>query len=310
MKNGKISTDGIFLIDKRAGETSFGVVKNIRSSLHIEKVGHAGTLDPFASGLLIILLNRGTKLSPFLMAGKKIYHATIRLGVETDTLDPTGRVVSTHTVPKFGLEEIRSTIKRFVGKIDQIPPAFSAVKHQGVRAYRLARKGLNFELKKRQVTVYELKVLAVELPDVTIEVKCSGGTYIRSLAADIGKALRTGGHLKSLRRTASGSFNVKDAVNSQDISDKQALPLLTNKLITLNEALTDMPAVVIDRPLADKVRQGYQPSWEELKIEPDSGNPENLFYKAVRKGELIAIMNIKKSRGVDHGKVRIERVLG
>ena len=178
--------DGILLVNKIKGETSHDVVKKVKAAFGLKncKVGHAGTLDPFATGLLIILLGQGTKLSRFIMSEDKVYRGTMRLGVETDTLDCTGSVVHKVTVSELGIEQIREKARQFVGEIEQLPPVYSAVKYKGTRAYKLARRGEEMSLKKRNVTVYSLRILSVDLPDVTMEVRCSSGTYIRSLAAD------------------------------------------------------------------------------------------------------------------------------
>ena len=192
--------EGIILVDKGEGETSFDVVKKIKKALGIKKVGHAGTLDPFATGLLIVLVGQGTKLAPYLMSGKKTYRGTLRLGVETDTQDPTGHTVSTRPVPEISLEEIRRHALGFTGEIEQVPPAFSAVRHQGKRAYEFARKGIAIDLKKRRVRIHSLEVLGVALPEITFQVVCSGGTYVRTLAADLGKQMGPGAHLRELRR--------------------------------------------------------------------------------------------------------------
>ncbi|MEJ2723944.1 MAG: tRNA pseudouridine(55) synthase TruB, partial [Deltaproteobacteria bacterium] len=204
--------DGIILIDKAERESSFSAVRKLRKIFMIRKVGHAGTLDPFASGLLIMLLGQGTKLSAYLMGQAKSYRATVRLGIETDTMDHTGRIVRTRPVPPLDPDDIRKKAQHFEGNIDQVPPAFSALKLDGKRSYALARMGVPVELKKRRVTIHSLEIVSVELPEVTFLVTCSGGTYVRSLAADLGEAVGTGGHLTALRRLSSGPFSVKEAL--------------------------------------------------------------------------------------------------
>ena len=302
-------TDGILLIDKIEGETSIGVVKKVRRLMKVGKVGHAGTLDPFASGLLIILLGRGTKLSRFIMSENKIYLATIRLGVETDTLDHTGRVVSISDVPEINQEYIQERAQGFVGEdIEQVPPSYSAVKYRGKRAYKLARSGFQIDLHKRKVTVHSIRILSVKLPDVAMEVRCSGGTYIRSLAADLGRSLGTGGHLRSLRRLASGSFEVQHALSSREISTKLDRSIFGEKVIPLRAALPSMHEIEVEELLAEKVRHGYQPTREELTISPNVTGIENGHIKLVRRGHLVAIAKILKSEGGGHNEVRIERV--
>jgi tRNA pseudouridine55 synthase len=304
--------DGILPVDKTEGETSHDVVKKVKSALGLKgcKVGHAGTLDPFATGLLIILLGQGTKLSRFIMSQDKVYLGTMRLGVETDTLDCTGSVVCTGIVPELGIEQIRDKARQFVGEIEQSPPIYSALRYKGTRAYKLARRGEEICLKKRNVTVYSLTIYSVDLPDVTMGVKCSSGTYIRSLAADLGKCLGPGGHLTSLRRLASGTFKSEDALSSGEllIKDRERFSVLRDKVIPLRAALPGMQEINVRDLLAKKVRHGYQPVLEDFAGEWDMAGFEDCNVKLVRDGELVAIMKANKSEGVDHGKIRIERV--
>jgi tRNA pseudouridine55 synthase len=260
------SYDGIILIDKEEGKTSFGVVKAIRRLLKVKKVGHAGTLDPFATGLLIVLLGQGTKLSNYLMAGDKAYQATMRLGVETDTQDLTGRVVKRCLVPQFEPEFIKKVALRFVGEIEQVPPLFSAVNYRGKRAYELARKGIKMDLQKRRVKVHSLAITSIDLPDVTMKVACSRGTYVRSLAADLGKELGPGAHLKSLRRLCSGPFSVKDTQSLENVEHLSRDRLVPQRIIPLREALPDMKEAEVDGGMAQRIRNGHQPGCEEVAM--------------------------------------------
>ncbi len=310
--------DGILLVDKIEGETSHGVVKKVRSVLHRGKgykVGHAGTLDPFATGLLVILLGQGAKLSRFMMAGEKEYLATLELGIETDTLDPTGRVTAVHDVPNLSFDHIRHTVNRYVGRIRQTPPAYSAVKYQGSRAYALARKGVAFSLKEREVTVHSISIVSVDLPDITMRIRCAGGTYIRSLAADLGRDLGTGGRLKTLRRLKSGLFHVLTAMPSQDILPGMEARILLERGVSLRRALPDMCEIELDGMLAGKVRQGYQPFWSELACinETDDGRrisvigDQERLIKLISGDKLVAIAK-KRDGGGGHEKVTYERV--
>jgi len=302
------ASDGILLVDKQEGETSYEVVKRARRSLKIRKVGHAGTLDPFATGLLILLLGQGTKLSQFLMAGKKTYMSTLRLGVETDTLDLTGRVVRTNFVPNVTLEQVQAKSLGFVGNIEQVPPVYSAVKHGGTRAYKLARDGVQVSLKKRLVRVHSLQIISVQLPDITMKVTCSSGTYIRTLAADLGRALGPGGHLTSLRRLASGPFGVQNAISSRDIIAETNRTALWDKIIPLAAALPDMRAIQVHDLLAKKIRYGYQPSWDELHAGLDLAQCKDGYVKVVTHNELVAIINVKNHNEVGHGELKVMRV--
>ncbi len=290
----EVSPDGILLIDKEEGKTSFDAVRMIKRILKSKKTGHAGTLDPFASGLLIILLGQGTKLSSHIMGGKKKYRAEIRLGIETDTLDPTGSIIKEVPVPDMGDESIAGVIAGFTGVIDQVPPAFSALKVNGERAYKLARKGIEVELKKREVTVYSIDIIDIRLPLITLDIFCSAGTYIRSLAADIGEKLGTAAHLKNLRRLSSGLFNIDDALASKDL-DAVNSEVILNSVIPLHESLPEMTTVNLEHHLAEKVRNGYRPSWEELTENIEPPGIGNGYVKLVTDSSLVAIVEIEKS---------------
>lgn len=228
----------ILLIDKEAGWTSFDVVAKIRNITGEKKVGHAGTLDPFATGLLIILVGKAaTKRQAEFMKMDKEYEATLELGKVSTTgdlegiitpyshsgLDPESRE---HTKRKeqpdscFRRNDIQEVLKKFIGEIEQVPPTYSAIKVKGKRAYELARKGIEPELKPRKVKIYDIKILNYTWPFLTIRVKCSSGTYIRSLAKDIGEALGTGAYLKELQRTRIGKFSVKDAKSIAELNQK------------------------------------------------------------------------------------------
>ncbi len=290
----EVCPDGILLIDKEEGITSFDAVRMIKKILKCKKTGHAGTLDPFASGLLIILLGQGTKLSSHIMGGKKKYRAEIRLGIGTDTLDPTGLIIKEAPVPDMGLETVASVIAGFTGVIEQVPPAFSALKVNGERAYNLARKGIEVELKKREVTVYSIDIVDIRLPLVMLDVTCSSGTYIRSLAADIGKELGTVAHLKNLRRLSSGLFNVGDAHFSKEL-DSMGSEVVLNHIIPLHESLPDMKTINLGHHLAEKVRNGYRPSWGELTENIDASEIYNGYLKLVFNSRLVAVMEIDRS---------------
>jgi tRNA pseudouridine55 synthase len=202
--------EGLLLVDKPAGITSHDAVDLLRRALGTRKVGHSGTLDPPASGLLLVGVGRATRLLRFLGDLPKLYEGTGVLGVETTTLDATGDVVRASEV-RPSEEDLRSAMQRLVGEIEQVPPAFSAVKVGGQRLYRAARRGLELEAPPRRVTVYAFTVRRFRAPRFEFRVRCSGGTYVRSLVADIGTALGCGAHLERLRRTGIGPFRVDDA---------------------------------------------------------------------------------------------------
>lgn len=241
------SPDGVAVVDKAAGWTSHDVVAKARGVLGTRKVGHAGTLDPDATGVLLLGVGRGTRLLRFMTALPKRYEGEVVLGTETSTLDAAGEVTATHDMAAVRPEDVVAAATRFVGEIDQVPPMVSAIKVGGRRLHELAREGIEIEREPRRVTIHELTVDPVPVaPGVyRIAVMCSSGTYIRSLAADIGHALGGGAHLRNLRRTAIGSFTVAEAAPVESVT-----------LLPLPEALRDLPAVHADDELAADVRHG------------------------------------------------------
>lgn len=292
--------DGVLIVDKEEGETSFSVVRKVKKLLKVSKVGHAGTLDPFATGLLLVLVGQGTKLSPYLMAGDKTYLGTLTLGTETDTLDRTGRVTAVKPVPKLEPELVRERARAFVGETEQTPPSFSALKVQGKRAYSLARKGLPVTLEKRRVRIMELAVLSLDLPDVTFRVVCSSGTYVRTLAADLGKELGVGAHLKALRRTVIGPYGVEDALRSADMG--ASAEEVKKRIIPLRHALPHFTEVEVDERTAFQVRKGYQPGWEELGKKAPFPQEE---VKLVSGTDLVALVRFEPRA---KGQLRVSRV--
>ena len=214
---------GLVVVDKSPGMTSHDVVARVRRLAGTRKVGHAGTLDPMATGVLVLGVDRATRLLGHLMLTEKAYDATIRLGAATTTDDAEGEVVSTHAVDGVREDDVRAELARFVGDIEQVPTAVSAIKVDGQRAYARVRAGEQVELKARPVTIHELVVHEVALPDVRISVRCSSGTYIRAIARDLGAALGVGGHLTALRRTAVGSFDLSAARTLDELGDDFAV---------------------------------------------------------------------------------------
>lgn len=241
---------GLVVVDKDPGMTSHDVVARVRRLAGTRKVGHAGTLDPMATGVLVLGVDRATRLLGHLMLTEKAYDATIRLGVATTTDDVEGEVVSTSSVDGVTEDDVRRELARFVGDIEQVPTAVSAIKVDGQRAYARVRAGEQVELKARPVTVHELVVHAVDLPDVRISVRCSSGTYIRAIARDLGAALGIGGHLTELRRTAVGSFDLSVARTLEQLTeDFEVLPIA-------DAARTSFASVDLDDDQAAHVRFG------------------------------------------------------
>ncbi len=215
---------GLILLDKPPGITSFRLLGSLKRRLGTAKVGHTGTLDPFASGLLPVLAERATRFASLFASLSKTYEARIEFGVETDTLDPEG--VPAFHAPVPLLADIERSIPRFIGKIEQVPPAFSAVHIDGKRAYALARQGIEPELKPRPVTIEEITILAWETPFLRAQISCSSGTYIRSLARDMGIACGSRAYLSDLRRISVGPFDVRNAVSPEAFDpDKDLIPV-------------------------------------------------------------------------------------
>ncbi len=246
-----MSLDGVLVIDKPAGMTSHDVVSRVRKMLGTRRVGHAGTLDPDATGLLLIGVGRATRFLSYAQSAPKRYRAVARFGAETTTQDSSGEVVA-QAPPDFGRTELDASIGRFVGDIDQVPPMVSAVKVGGERLYKKARRGEEIERDARRVTIYRLDVLDVrpieDFVDVTLDVTCSAGTYVRTLAHDLGRELRCGAHLVRLRRTATAGFDESDAIALEDVGPDALLPLA--------EAVRDLPRVEVPPELRATVRNG------------------------------------------------------
>lgn len=231
--------EGVLNIDKPIGLTSHDVVGRVRRLSGTRRVGHTGTLDPLATGILVVCLGRATRLVEYVVGRPKTYTATIRLGQTTNTYDTEGEITAEQTLPDdLPLAEIRPYLAQFRGEIAQIPPLYSAIKKDGQPLYKLARQGKTVELEPRQVTIYELEVLAWQQPDLSLQIRCSAGTYIRSIAHDLGQLLGYGGHLTQLRRTAVGAFNLSTAVALDELTPDN----LNNHLVAADLAVQHLPA--------------------------------------------------------------------
>ncbi len=236
---------GLLIVDKPVGPTSHRVVSVVRQGTCIRKVGHAGTLDPRASGVLVLCLGAATRLSEFLSTDTKRYEAVIRFGSTSETYDGEGPMVRiTGAVPRE--DDIRDVLGEFHGEIEQVPPPYSAIKLQGRKAYELARKGEELELKARSVTIYDLVLVEYRPPDLVLEIECSAGTYIRSIAHDLGERLTTGAHLASLRRTKAGFFTLDDCVPLQALEAAMAAGAWQEYRRPAVDALPNLPEVRIE----------------------------------------------------------------
>ncbi len=248
---------GLIIVDKPVGPTSHNIVSLVRRGTQIRKVGHAGTLDPRASGVLVLCLGAATRLSEYLSTSVKSYQAVIRFGSSTRTYDSDGDVIrQTGLMPR--LREIQTVIPSFLGEIEQVPPPFSAIKVKGRKAYEMARAGEEFDLGPRKVTIYKLEVASFDPPDLTLEVDCSAGTYIRSLAHDLGERLSAGAHLAGLRRTRAGPFTLEDAV----VLPKLEVGFLTGKweqyVRSAGDALPEFTAVSVSGEDLERIRFGHR----------------------------------------------------
>ncbi len=248
--------DGILILDKAPGLTSNKCLQQVKHLLHAAKAGHTGALDPLASGVLPLCFGEATKISQFLLDSDKVYRARIRLGVTTTTGDSEGDVLETVPVPAFSAERIEAALQQFRGLITQQPPIYSALKQNGVPLYKLARAGKHIEPKFRDVTIHRLELVAREGADLDIEVSCSKGTYIRTLAEDIGKALGTGGHITVLRRLKAGPFALAASLTLEEMTALAAAGKLEARLIAADQAVSDLPQIQLDAEQTKHLRQG------------------------------------------------------
>ena len=246
--------DGVFLLDKPLGFSSNQALKKIQWLFNAKKAGHTGTLDPMASGLLPICLGEATKFSHRLLDANKTYIATIQLGITTSTGDQEGEVVSEKEVV-LNEAQLKDTLKKFIGDITQIPPMYSALKFEGKPLYEYAREGIEIERKSRQIKIYGIKLIEIEGSTITIEVLCSKGTYIRTLAEDIGQALGCGGHLKGLERTQTGNFQLSDALSIETL-EAMSMASREKALLPVDALLEGLPSIKLTTAETDAIKKG------------------------------------------------------
>jgi tRNA pseudouridine55 synthase len=286
---------GILNVDKPPGLTSHDVVDVVRRVAGQRKVGHAGTLDPMATGVLLLCLGHATRVSEYLMAGRKRYRATVMLGSTTDTYDADGQVLESGGCIDFEREELERVLASFTGQIDQMPPAYSAIKRDGQPAHKLARQGKPVELEPRPVEIYEIAVLDWTPPALLLEVECSPGTYIRSLAHDLGQRLGSGAHLGALVRLRSGHFRLEEAVSLSRLEEAFEHGEGERYLLPMDEALLDWPAVVVDADQARRIGQGQ--AIERVAAEDDEDG-SGLWRAYSLDGDFLAIMDYDPKSGV------------
>lgn len=253
----KNAISGVLVVDKPVGLTSHDVVQIIRKGTNIRRAGHTGTLDPRASGVLVVLLGPAVRLSEYVSASDKRYQAIVRLGTSTNTYDGEGEVTSSAPVT-ITETQFENALKQFVGEIDQVPPPYSAVKVKGRKAYEMAREGEEVDLAPRKIQVYNLDLLEWAPPEAVIDVYCSSGTYVRSLANDLGTALGCGAFLVGLRRTKSGRFTLRDAVPLRKLREAFEIGNWYQYLIPAAEALSDWTAVELNADQVEAVRHGHR----------------------------------------------------
>ena len=244
---------GFLNIAKPLGVTSHDVVAQVRRELGVKKVGHAGTLDPMATGVLVLCLGSATRLSEFVMQSVKQYRATVHLGVVTDTYDREGQIVSERDASGVTLAAVEQALTAFLGEIEQMPPMYSAIKQGGRKLYDIARAGGAVERESRKLRIDRLHISEWSPPRFVLEVTCSAGTYIRSLAYDLGEALGVGAHLAGLIRTASGRFTLEQAIPLETLLNNADWP---SQIIAPNEALADWPTIHLDAAAIERIRHG------------------------------------------------------
>ncbi len=298
--------DGILNINKPAGITSFGAVAQVKRLTGERHAGHAGTLDPDATGVLPVCLGKATRLVEFFMDSRKVYKAEIEMGVSTDTYDAAGKVTGRGEIACATPDLARIILDSFKGEIKQIPPMYSALKHQGRPLYALAREGVTVERKSRPVTIYRLELLKWQPPLMMLEIECSKGTYIRSLANDIGERLGCGAHLKTLLRSRYGAFRVEDALTPAGLEEVINRGDLEKYLYPIDYALDGLPAVTVDETGEEAIRTGNAPKLDDEIQDPGYKAqthsllpPEEKYRRAYSAdGRFLAILARDKEAGI------------
>jgi len=284
-----MNLSGVLPINKPSGVTSHDVIQRLRQILNIKRIGHTGTLDPSASGVLLACVGKATKVVQFLTEYDKEYEAVIKLGITTDTYDGDGEITEIKEDFKISPDRIRKVIDSFKGRIWQVPPLHSAIKYKGKKLYQYARAKEKVEVKKREVKITELEVLDINMPFVKLKISCSKGTYIRSLAFDVGQKLGCGAYLFSLQRTRVGPFKLQEALGLEKISAVEDENKICDLLIPIEKALAHLPSVVVKESFTEKVRHGVPlaPS-SVLSIEKDFDQDQTISIKDGQKN-IIAI---------------------
>jgi len=278
--------DGLLLVDKPAGWTSHDAVAYIRRTLWIKRVGHTGTLDPDATGLILVLIGKATRLARYFDWDKKGYSSVMEIGSETDTEDASGQVTMECPVPELGQGRVEEVFRSFIGEIEQVPPMYSAVKVDGERLYKKARAGEDVERASRKVSIEELRLTEIDAPLVSFETVCSKGTYVRTLCRDLGKALGSCAHMKSLRRTKVGDYLVQDALG---LSERPSKDEIAAHIIPMRDMLQGVASAVVAGAAASGIMNGISPGPEGFITMPvciGPGRPVRLLDES---GNLLAV---------------------
>ncbi len=294
--------NGVLPVDKPEGMTSHDVVQCVREFFDLKSVGHAGTLDPIATGLLLVLIGEGTKLSRFLMDLPKTYEAKIILGIETETDDITGKVLNKSAV-NVSESMVKDVVNEFIGEQMQIPPTFSAIKHRGKPMYKYARSGVIPALSPRKIIIKDIEIKGLDLPEVHIKVTCSRGTYIRALARDIGVKLGCGAALGFLRRVKIGQFSVENAITFPEMK-QLSYSELTSRVISLNNSLPEFVSIIVEESYVDRVRNGEVAYIENLLRDRKVKASEEIFKFIDKCGHLIALVKMDEY----NNRIKILRV--
>ncbi len=281
---------GILVVDKPANITSATVVSNVKRLLKAKKVGHTGTLDPFATGVLICCINKATRLAGFLLKDHKKYVGILHLGVSTDTQDSTGAIVSTSKNVNFSVETLQNAVKQFEGSIEQEPPVYSALKFKGVPLHKLARAGKPVRKPARRLYISYINILDINLPEIRFETSCSAGTYVRTLGADIGEFLGCGGHLKELRRIESSGFSLNEAVPLSELKAMALSGTIFEQVISMKNALRGIPEFAVTSDWVKKIKNGVL--LKKMALSPKViRETEGLIKIIDEHGNLIAVLN-------------------
>lgn len=287
--------DGFLVVDKPAGKTSHDIVNFIRRLTGQKKAGHTGTLDPFATGVLPIALGEATKAIPFLDEGRKEYRAVMKLGESTDTQDFTGNIVDVGEWRSVTLDLLNQLFIKYTGRIRQLPPMYSAVKRNGVPLYKLARKGGEVARQARHAEIFTLELENESMPEVAFRVACSRGTYIRTLAHDMGKDLGCGAHLLSLQRLASGPFDLSTALTLENLASLASEGALGEKVISPLEALGHLEMLQVNESGLKRVTNGIAPQWNDFVSPPGFIDPGSLV-RISHSRRLIAVVRVVGDR--------------